>query len=112
MLEDTERRRADLLAEELPPDDMPARLARVLERLPEIVRQHLTELETLLAAQQIDKGEAILDALDTKITLHPCGDHLEAEITGKAGRVLLLAASKSRSEVQLRWLGEEDSNPR
>ena len=96
MLEEVERRRAELLAEESPADGVPARLARVLERLPELARQQLADLETLLAANQVDKGKAILAAFDTTIRLYPCRDHLEAEITGTVERLVALAAATGR----------------
>jgi hypothetical protein len=53
----------------------------------------------------------ILAALGTTVRLHPHGDHLEAEIAGKVGKLLLLAASKSRggfNSTAFRWLGEEE----
>ncbi len=67
--------------------------------------QRLADLDTLLATQQVDKGKAILAALDTVVTLHPCGDHLEAEITGQVERVLLLAATKGRGPATERLFG-------
>jgi hypothetical protein len=96
MLEDAERQRAAVLetAQDVPDVGVAERLGRVLDRLPELVREHLADLETLLAAQQVDKGKAILAALDTTITLHPCGDHLEVEITGRPERLLILGGSK------------------
>jgi hypothetical protein len=117
MLEDAERRRAALLdkrGDDVPADGIPQRLAQVLKRLPEIVRSRLDDLETLLGTQQVEKGKQILSALETTVTLHPCGDHLEAEISGTVPGLLLLAAQNGSNTrpVQLTWLGEEDSNPR
>ena len=101
MLEEAGRRREALLSSVACDDGVPERLGRVLERLPELVRAHLSDLETLLAAQQIDQGKAILAALDTTVTLHPYGDYLEAEITGQPERVLLPAASAGARQGQL-----------
>ncbi len=115
MLEQAEQRRKEMLASVEPADDVPTRLAKVLQELPELVRQYLDDLNTLLAAEQVDRGKDILAALGTTVRLHPHGDHLEAEIAGKVGKLLLLAASKTHSgfnSTAFRWLGEEDSNPR
>lgn len=113
MLLEAEKRRDTLTAQESVPDHTLDRLARVLDRLPEFVRSYLDDLDTLLASEQIDRGKAILQALDTTITLYPCGEHLEAEIGGKLERLLVLEASKARggfNSEALCWLGEEDSN--
>ena len=100
MLEDAERERARIsseLAEAPKGDGVPARVQRVLDGLPELVRERLDDLETLLAAQQIDKGKAILKAFDTEIVLHPQDGRLVAEVRGSLGRVLLV---KGPREVQ------------
>jgi hypothetical protein len=72
------------------------RLGQILARLPALMRAHLAYLEALLAAQPIDKGKAILAALDTTITMHPCADHLEVEVTGRPERLLLVPTSGGR----------------
>jgi len=38
-----------------------------------------------IPASGVNKGKAILAALDKTIALHPCEDHLEVEITGQVG---------------------------
>ncbi|HKS90775.1 MAG TPA: hypothetical protein VJQ83_02515, partial [Tepidiformaceae bacterium] len=72
---------------------IPERLQRILERLPEIVRQRLSDLDTLLGVQQVDKGKAILGAFDTRITLHPAGERLDVEISGRIEGLYALAVS-------------------
>jgi len=108
MLEDAERRLATLSAADGGNSSgVPERLARVLDQLPELVAERFTDLDALLADHQIERGKQILSALDTKVTLHPCGDHLEVEITGKLEGIFPLLGSIAG---QKRWLGEPDSS--
>jgi site-specific DNA recombinase len=111
MLEDKERRLSALaeVTDRANGDAVPDCLSRVLDRLPELVRERFSNLEALLADKQIERGKQILAAFDTKVLLHPCGDHLEVEIKGRVEGIFTLLGS---TEGQKRWLGEEDSNPR
>src|SRR5439155_12844412 len=69
------------------PNEIEARLAKVLADLPNRVRRYLDDLDSLLAVQQINRGKEILAGLDTEVVLRPAGDHLNAEISGHLGRV-------------------------
>lgn len=74
---------------------------QVLANLPDRMRQHLDNLDNLLAMQQVSRGKEILATLDAEVVLQPAGDHLNAEISGNLGRVFMLAATKwSGSKVR------------
>jgi hypothetical protein len=108
MLEESERRRTQLvdeLTQEVPADGVPERLAQVLKRLPELVRERLDDLETLLGAQQVDKGKAILQAFDTTVTLHPTEGRLVAEVTGSLERILTVPKGCRESATESRFVG-------
>lgn len=112
MLTARDAERADIERGQRPGADViEARLAQVLATLPERVRGHLNDLDTLLAVNQVNRGKEILATLDAQIVLRPAGDHLNAEISGNLGRVFALVAAKDRRGSNS-WLGEEDSNPR
>jgi site-specific DNA recombinase len=121
MLEERVRERDALraaAAEAASATDLWARLERVLARLPELITGYLEDLETLLAAEEVDRGRDILSALVEEVHLHPlasngAGPAVEAEVRGDVRRVLRLVARTRGSETRGggRWLGEEDSNP-
>ncbi len=88
MLEDAERRRSALLAGRDSPehhDDLRARLEKVLNELPQRVKEHLDNLETLLARDQVDRGKEVLAALGTEVLIGPDG---VAEIRGDLGKAI------------------------
>ena len=70
-------------------------------------------MHTLLTAQQVERGREVLSALLSEVRLYPQVDggkrHLEAELRGNLSQTLALASGPN---TPLRWLGEEDSNPR
>ncbi len=120
MLEVRVRERDSLTVQAGPQSDpttIQERLQAVLERLPDMVQGCMEDLEALLAAKQVEKGKDLLASLIQEVVLHPVpengsGPQLEAEIKGDIQRVLTLQAARARGKGQLRWLGEEDSNPR
>ena len=76
-------------------------------RLSEIVRERLDDLETLLRAQQVDKGKSILQAFDTTVTLHPTDGRPVAEVMGSLERILLLTVPTGcrESATETRFVG-------
>ena len=98
MLEEAQRRRDELVAATgVPEDGDSARVAAALERLPDLVREVLSDLDTLLAVEDVDRAKAVLAGFQTTVTLHPVGGHLEAEVAGTLAGVLTLAAGRGGS---------------
>lgn len=109
MLEEKTAERAALVGPQAAPpssQDVSARLAKVLAELPERVQAYLSDLETLLAQDQVERGKDILAALGTEVIVYPD----KVSIKGDLGKALTAVSGRDRGNV-VSWLGEEDSNP-
>ena len=74
--------------------------------LPRRVQEHLANLETLLARDQVGRGKEILASLGTEILISADGT---AEVRGDLRKALTLLSSRKDSAVL--WSGERESNP-
>jgi hypothetical protein len=96
MLAEAEQRRKAVQNGPKPDGGTEARLARALENLPALVEQHIADLQTVLAAQQIDTGKEILAQMVEAIILHPTKRGPEVEMRGNLQGLLKLQAPGKR----------------
>jgi site-specific DNA recombinase len=96
MLAEAEARRKVLQNGAKAAGDTEGRLARALENLPALVERSIADLQTVLAAQQIDTGKEILALLIEGIILHPTKKGPEVELRGNLQGLLKLQAPGKR----------------
>ncbi len=96
MLAEAEARRKALQNGAKPDDGVEGRLARALENLPALIEQHIADLRTVLAAEQIDTGKEILAQMVEAIILHATKRGPEVEMRGNLQGLLKLQAPGKR----------------
>ncbi len=96
MLAEAEARRKALQNGAKPDSGVEGRLARTLENLPALIEQHIADLRTVLAVEQIDTGKEILALLVDGIILHPMTKGSEVELRGNLQGLLKLQAPGKR----------------
>lgn len=96
MLEEAEAKRKGLESSPKPGRDTEERLARALDNLPARIAQCITDLQTVLAAEQVDTGKEILAELVKAIILYPTKRGPELELRGNLEGLLKLQAPGKR----------------